>query len=91
MLLRIILLPLLVRFSLIYRMWVFQIIHDRPLERANWAFVLGWSQGPGCFIGRASSLSLRTYFSNPIRFQTSINSINLYYNYKYKILNKNVK
>ena len=58
MLLGIILLPLLARFSLICRMWAFQIIHDRPLGRADWAFVLGWSQGPGCFIGHASSLGL---------------------------------
>ena len=58
MLLGIILLPLLARFSLICRMWAFQIIYDRPLGRADWAFVLGWSQGPGCFIGRASSLGL---------------------------------
>ena len=58
MLLGIILLPLLARFSLICRMWAFQIIHDRPLGRADWAFVLGWNQGPGCFTGRVSSLDL---------------------------------
>ena len=65
MLLRIILLPLLARFSLICRMWAFQIIHDQPLGRADWAFVLGWSQGPGCFIGRASSLGLASGPANP--------------------------
>ena len=30
----------------------------RPLGRVDWAFVLGWRQGPGCFIGHASSLGL---------------------------------
>ena len=58
MLLGIIILPLLAKFSLICRMWVFQIIHDRSLGQADWAFVLGWSQESGCFIERASSLGL---------------------------------
>ena len=53
------------RFSLIYRMWAFQIIHDRPLGRADWAFVLGWRQGPGCFIGCASSLGLASGPASP--------------------------
>ena len=39
-------------------MWAFQIIHDRPLRRGDWAFVLGWLWGPGCFTGRISSLGL---------------------------------
>ena len=65
MLLGIILLPLLARFSLIYRMRAFKIIHDRPLGRADWAFVLGWSQGPGCFTGRASSLGLASGPASP--------------------------
>ena len=30
----------------------------RPLERADWAFVLGWRQGSRCFTGRTSSLGL---------------------------------
>ena len=30
----------------------------RPLGRADWAFVLGWRQGLGCFIGLVSSLGL---------------------------------
>ena len=30
----------------------------RPLGRADWAFILGWRQGLGCFIGLASSLGL---------------------------------
>ena len=58
MLLGIILLPLFTRFSLICRMWVFQLIHDQPLGRADWAFVLGWVRGPRCFTGRASSFGL---------------------------------
>ena len=58
MLLGIILLPLLARFSLICRIWAFQIIHDRPLGRADWAFVLGWRQGLGCFTRCASPLGL---------------------------------
>ena len=65
MLMGIILLPLLARFSLICRMWAFQIIHDRPLERADWAFVLGWSQGPECFIGCTSSLGLVSGSASP--------------------------
>ena len=65
MLLGIILLPLLARLSLICRMWAFQIIHDRPLGRADWAFVLGWSQGPRCFIERASSLGLASGLASP--------------------------
>ena len=65
MLLGIILLPLLARFSLICRMWTFQIIYDRPLGRADWAFVLGWSQGPGCFIRRASFLGLASGPASP--------------------------
>ena len=56
MLLGIILFPLSMGFSLICRMRASQIIHDRPLGRADWAFSLGRSQGPGCFIGRASTL-----------------------------------
>ena len=58
MLLGIILFPLLARFNLICRMWAFQIIHDRPLGRADWAFVLGWRQGFRCFTGCASPLGL---------------------------------
>ena len=46
-------------------MWAFQIIHDRPLGRADWAFVSGWSQGPGYFIGRASTLGLASGPANP--------------------------
>ena len=65
MLLGIILLPLLARFSLICKMWAFQITRDRPLRRADWAFVLGWSQGSGCFIGCASSLVLASGPANP--------------------------
>ena len=52
-------------FNLIYRMWAFQIIHDRPLGRADWAFVLGWRQGPGCFTGRTSSLGLASGHASP--------------------------
>ena len=65
MLLGIILLPLLARFSLTYRMWASQIIHDPPLRRVEWAFVLGWSQGPGCFMGRAFTLGLASGPANP--------------------------
>ena len=65
MLLGIILLPLLARCSLICRMWTFQITHDRPLGLRDWAFILGWSQGPGCFIGRASSLGLASGPASP--------------------------
>ena len=30
----------------------------RPLGEANWAFILGWHQGLGCFTGLVSSLGL---------------------------------
>ena len=58
MLLRIILFPLLMRFSLICRMWAFSIIHNRSLGQADWAFILGWRQRPECFNGCAFSLGL---------------------------------
>ena len=34
----------------------------RPLGLADWAFVLGWRKGLGCFIGLASSLGLASGF-----------------------------
>ena len=47
-------------------MWPF----NRPLGRADWAFIPGWRQRPECFNGRASSLGLANrpaiHFSNPI-------------------------
>ena len=46
-------------------MWAFQIIHDGLLGRADWAFVLGWSQGPRYFIGRTSTLGLASGLANP--------------------------
>ena len=58
MLLGIILFPLSMGFSLICRMWAFSTIHNRPLGRADWAFILGWCQRPECFNERASSLGL---------------------------------
>ena len=58
MLLGIILFPLSMGFSLIYRMWDFSSIHNQPLGRADWALILGWRQRPECFNGRASSLGL---------------------------------
>ena len=30
---------------MICKMWAFQIIHDRPLRRVDWAFVLAWKAG----------------------------------------------
>ena len=65
MLLGIILFPLSMRFSLIYRMWAFSIIHNRPLGRADWAFILGWRQRPECFNGCASSLGLTSGPASP--------------------------
>ena len=58
MLLEIILFPLSMGFSLICKMWVFSITHNRPLGRADWAFILGWRQRLECFNGRAFSLDL---------------------------------
>ena len=65
MLLGIILFPLSMGFSLIYRMWAFSIIHNRPLGRADWAFILGWHQRLECFNGRASSLGLASGPTSP--------------------------
>ena len=65
MLLGIILFPLSVGFSSIYRMWVFSITHKRPLGRADWAFILGWRQRPECSNGHASSLGLASGPTSP--------------------------
>ena len=46
-------------------MWAFHIIYDRPLGRSDWAFVLGWRQGPGCFIGRTTYLGLASGPTSP--------------------------
>ena len=54
----IILFPLSMGSSLIYRMWAFSIIHNRPLGRADWALILGWRLRPERFNGHASSLGL---------------------------------
>ena len=65
MLLGIIPFPLSMGFSLIFRMWVFSITHNRPLGRADWAFILGWRQRPECFNGRVSSLGLASRPASP--------------------------
>ena len=65
MLLGIILFPLFLGFSLICRMWAFSIIHNHPLGRADWAFILGRRQKPECFNGRASSLGLASGPASP--------------------------
>ena len=59
MLLRIILLPSLTRFSLICRMWAFPITHVIGLwgERTG-LLVLSWRQGLGYVVGLASFLGL---------------------------------
>ena len=66
LLLRIIPFPLLVRFGLIYRTWLFSLSMLSVLGRTNWASFLGRCQGPGRFIGLAFSLGLlrglRAYF-----------------------------
>ena len=64
-LLGIILFPLSMEFILICRMWAFSITHNRPLGRADWAFILGWRQRPECFNGRASSLGLASGLTTP--------------------------
>ena len=64
-LLWIILFPLLMGFILICRMWAFSITHNRPLGRADWAFILGWHQRPKCFNGHASSLGLASGPASP--------------------------
>ena len=65
MLLGIILFPLSMGFSLICSIWAFSIIHNRPLGRANWAFILGGRQRPECFNGCASSLGLVSGLASP--------------------------
>ena len=64
-LLGIILFPLSMEFVLICRLWAFSITHNRPLGRADWAFILGWRQRPECFNGRASSLGLASGPASP--------------------------
>ena len=54
----IILFPLSMGSNLIYRMWAFLIIHNRPLGRADWALIMGWHLRPERFSGRASLLGL---------------------------------
>ena len=55
--------------SLIYRVWAFSIIHNRPLGRADWTLILGWRLRPERFNGRASSLGLASGPASPF-FQT---------------------
>ena len=67
----IILLPLLAKYRLICKMWAFQIIHDRPLRRVDWAFRFGLeARGLGASSGVlllwAWRVGLRAHFSNPI-------------------------
>ena len=64
-LLGIILFPLSMGFNLICGMWVFSITRNRPLGRADWAFISGWRQRPECFNGRASSLGLASGPASP--------------------------
>ena len=71
MLLGIILLPLLVRFSLIYRTWTFQIVHaiDHWGERTGlpfWASAMRSGVSLGLPFPWAWRVGLRTYFLNPI-------------------------
>ena len=65
MLLGIILFPLSLGFGLICRMWAFLITHNRPLGRADWAFIMGWRQRLECFNRRASSLGLVSGSASP--------------------------
>ena len=46
-------------------MWTFSITHNRPLGRADWAFILGWRQRPGCFNGCTPSLGLASGSASP--------------------------
>ena len=65
----IILFPLSMGSSLIYRMWAFSIIHNWPLGSADWALILGWRLRPERFNGRTSSLGLASGPASPL-FQT---------------------
>ena len=58
-LLGIILFPLSMRFGLICRTWAFLITHNRPLGKADWAFILHLglaSKRPECFNGHAQRI-----------------------------------
>ena len=76
-LLGIILLPLLMRFSLIYRTWAFQIIHVvGPWgEQTRLPFWTG-ARGSGVSLGLpflwAWRVGLHAYFSNPISFPSAL-------------------
>ena len=65
MLLRIILFPLSMGFSLICGMLSFSITHNLPLGRADWAFILSWRQRLECFIRRTSSLGFASGPASP--------------------------
>ena len=81
MLLGIILFPLSMGFGLICRMWAFSITHNRPLGRADWAFILGWRQRPECFNGRASSLGLASGPTSPFFKPYHIAFFSLYFRF----------
>ena len=46
-------------------MWAFSITHNRPLGRADWAFILGWRQRSECFNGHISSSGLASGPTSP--------------------------
>ena len=71
LILGIILLPLLVRFSLIYRTWIFQIVHVvSPLSGQTGLPFWAGARGSGISLGLpfpwAWRVGLRAYFLNPI-------------------------
>ena len=72
-------------------MWAFSITHNRPLGRADWAFILDWRQRPGCFDGRTSSLGLASgpasHFSDPITFDAYFSLIDHNNSYYYYMIN----
>ena len=64
-LLGIILFPLSMGFGLICRTWAFLTTRNRPLDRGDWAFILGWRQkGLNASMGMPSGLGLHPRLSS---------------------------
>ena len=71
-LLGIILFSLSMGFSLICRIWAFSITHNRPLGRADWAFLKGLSASMGAPLLWVWRVGLLAHFSNPINIDVNM-------------------
>ena len=86
MLLGMILLPLLARFSLFCRMWAFQIIHaiglwGEQIGPSFWAGARGMSVLLGTPLLWAWRVGLQPYFSNPINEKLLMLTLHMLCNY----------